>query len=125
MENWHEMLRQSGDDPPIVVAINKIDLLEGAPLTEEEIRTKYGKTFPNMFFVSARTGDSITELFQEVGIRAMDERKTETPRMIDVKRMTTQIQAVPAKWFSLSELNLCQVSFHFEARYELALDWST
>jgi small GTP-binding protein len=86
LETWHEMLRQSGDDPPIIVAINKIDLIDGAPLTEEEIRTKYGKTFPDMFFVSARTGDSITELFQEVGIRAMNERQTESPQMIDMKK---------------------------------------
>jgi small GTP-binding protein len=72
MEEWMRLLQTSGENPPIIVAINKTDLLEGAPMTTEEIRTKYGAIFPVMFFVSARTGDSIATLFQQVGIAAMN-----------------------------------------------------
>jgi small GTP-binding protein len=72
LEEWMHVLQKSGENPPIIVAINKTDLLEGAPLNAEEIRTKYGALFPVMFFVSARTGDSISTLFQQVGIAAMN-----------------------------------------------------
>jgi small GTP-binding protein len=71
MESWLQLLQKSGETPPVVVAINKTDLLEGAPITTEQIRAEYGKTFPTMFFVSARTGDSILPMFQQVGIEAM------------------------------------------------------
>jgi small GTP-binding protein len=72
MEEWMHLLQKSGDNPPIVVAINKTDLLDGAPMNEEEIRAKYGRIFPTMFFVSARTGDSILPLFQQVGMAAIN-----------------------------------------------------
>jgi Ras-related protein Rab-6A len=71
MERWVRLLRQSREDPPVIAAINKTDLVDGAPMTEDEIKTKYGKMFPRMFFVSARTGDSILPLFQLVGICAL------------------------------------------------------
>jgi hypothetical protein len=54
--------------------------MNGAPLTEEEIRSEYGQAFPDMFFVSARTGDCIPELFQEAGTLAMNWGKAETDR---------------------------------------------
>jgi small GTP-binding protein len=72
MEEWLRLLQKSGENPPVIVAINKTDLLDGAPITTEEIRAKYGGTFPTMFFVSARTGDSILPLFQQVGMAAID-----------------------------------------------------
>jgi small GTP-binding protein len=71
MEEWMRILQKSGENPPIIVVINKTDLLDGAPMTQEEIRMKYGAIFPVMFFVSARTGDTISTLFQQVGIAAM------------------------------------------------------
>jgi small GTP-binding protein len=72
MEEWMHLLQKSGENPPIIVAINKTDLFDGAPMTQEEIRAKYGATFPVMFFVSARTGDTIATLFQQVGMAAMN-----------------------------------------------------
>jgi small GTP-binding protein len=72
METWMQLLQKSGENPPVIVAINKTDLLEGAPLSIEQIKTQYGRIFPTMFFVSARTGDSILPLFQQVGIAAIN-----------------------------------------------------
>jgi small GTP-binding protein len=72
MEEWLRLLQKSGENPPVIVAINKTDLVDGAPITTEEIRAKYGAAFPTMFFVSARTGDSILPLFQQVGIAAIN-----------------------------------------------------
>lgn len=76
LTTWQERLYASGEKPPIVVAINKIDLLEGAPLSMDDIRTQYGEKFPTMFFVSARTGDSVEQLFQQVATEALDSKPT-------------------------------------------------
>jgi small GTP-binding protein len=74
MSAWVRLLQQSGENPPIVVAINKTDLVDGAPMTTDEIRSRYGRQFPRMFFVSARTGDSILPLFQQVSLSAIEHR---------------------------------------------------
>jgi small GTP-binding protein len=82
LELWQTRLQQNGENPPVVVAINKSDLLNGAPLTPDDIKTEYGKLFEHIFFVSARTGDSIQELFQQVGILAMkaaDQQRNKPP----------------------------------------------
>ncbi|OHT02439.1 small GTP-binding protein [Tritrichomonas foetus] len=71
LETWHERLHATGENPPIIVAINKIDMHEGAPMSIEQIRETYGQKFPNMFFVSARTGDGVTELFTSAADEAV------------------------------------------------------
>lgn len=71
LDDWLERLYSSDEKPSIVVAINKIDLTDGAPMTPDDIRDKYGEKYPNMFFVSARTGDGIDQLFQAVATEAL------------------------------------------------------
>jgi small GTP-binding protein len=68
---WEDRLRESGEDPAIIVAINKTDLLDGAPTTIEKIRDEFGDRYPRLFFVSARSGDSIHELFYEAALQAL------------------------------------------------------
>jgi small GTP-binding protein len=88
LQLWQTRLQESGENPPIVVAINKTDLMEGAPLTPEEIRAEYDRFFQHIFFVSARTGDSIQELFQHVGMLAMKE-KNEPKEQLDLAKETS------------------------------------
>jgi small GTP-binding protein len=71
MESWLNLLHQSGEKPPVVVAVNKTDLVDESTTQREEIQAKYGHLFPEMFFVSAQNGDSVQPLFQHVGIAAM------------------------------------------------------
>jgi small GTP-binding protein len=71
LEMWQERVRDQNTDVPIVVAINKTDMREGAPLTMDIIREKCQPLFPELFFVSARTGDLVPQLFQQVAIAAM------------------------------------------------------
>ncbi|EAY17680.1 small GTP-binding protein, putative [Trichomonas vaginalis G3] len=75
MKVWKERLYASGENPPIVAAINKIDLLEGAPLTMDEARSKAETVCEDIFFVSARTGDSVDQLFQAVAAAALQTQK--------------------------------------------------
>jgi small GTP-binding protein len=87
LELWQSRLEQSGEKPPIVIAINKTDLADGSSMaTEEDIRTEYKKLFQHIFFVSARTGDGIEELFQQVGLMAMSQGKTESRPSIDITK---------------------------------------
>jgi small GTP-binding protein len=63
LERWHKRLTDADDTIPVVVAINKIDLVDGAPMPVDRVRDAYQDTFPDIFFVSARTGYLIPELF--------------------------------------------------------------
>jgi small GTP-binding protein len=80
---WRDRLFNAGERPPVIVAINKIDLLEGAPLTIEAVKTKLA-TFPSLYFVSARTGVCIGSLFEEVGLAALRGAQAEKVVNIDI-----------------------------------------
>ena len=61
---WIETVNSSCDPcPPLLLAINKIDLTENALYTQEEINDKYGSQFEGIFFVSALSGENIENLF--------------------------------------------------------------
>jgi small GTP-binding protein len=68
---WQDRVRDKNKDVPIVVAINKVDMQEGAPMTMDAIREKWHALCPEIFFVSARTGDLVPQLFQQVALAAM------------------------------------------------------
>ena len=69
---WLERLNQKDTKIPVVVAINKSDLSEGAPITFDEVKEKYSQCLPIFFFVSAKTGDCIQQLFQQVATDVMN-----------------------------------------------------
>jgi small GTP-binding protein len=80
MESWLNLLHESGEKPPVIVAVNKNDLADDTTAPQEAIRAKYAHLFPEMFFVSARTGDTVQLLFQQVGIAAMKFRPSTESR---------------------------------------------
>jgi small GTP-binding protein len=81
IERWVDILSSAADEmPPIVLAVNKIDLLDDATLTQEAIETKYSGKFTGLFFCSAVTNEGIENLFlmaAKAGYRfAMSKRAT-------------------------------------------------
>jgi 50S ribosomal subunit-associated GTPase HflX len=56
IETQKKRLNDVEDVIPVIVAINKSDLVEGAPLTVEGIREKDQTRVPWLFFASASTG---------------------------------------------------------------------
>jgi small GTP-binding protein len=65
LSQWIDVLSSATDElPPIVLAVNKMDLRESARLTEEKIESTYVSKFDGHFFVSALTGEGIDNLFQ-------------------------------------------------------------
>ena len=77
LEVWQERLKEANENPPFVVAINKTDMVDGAPMTIDQIREEYGEKYPNLFFVSAKTGDSVNELFACAAQEALKVKKEE------------------------------------------------
>jgi predicted GTPase len=57
--------------PPLILAVNKMDLFESAVLTTDEICEKFDANFVGIFFVSALTGNNVDQLFCCAGIEAL------------------------------------------------------
>ena len=79
LDTWLFRLHEAGEHPPIIVAINKTDILEGAPTTIEDIREEISTKYPNLFFVSAKTGDGVSELFACAAQEALSASKDVEP----------------------------------------------
>ncbi|EAX90216.1 small GTP-binding protein, putative [Trichomonas vaginalis G3] len=61
---WIENVSNACDPcPPMILAINKIDLSESAVNTMEEVNNKYGDQFIGIFMVSALSGEGVENLF--------------------------------------------------------------
>jgi small GTP-binding protein len=67
---WRDRLADAGGCPPLVVAINKMDLIDGAPLDVPALKEQLAG-FPVLYFVSARSGDGIEQLFLSVAQLAL------------------------------------------------------
>jgi small GTP-binding protein len=64
IERWISLLQSATDEiPPVILAVNKIDLIDSAFKSIEEIQQEYGKRFAAVFFVSAVTNEEVDNLF--------------------------------------------------------------
>ncbi|OHS97178.1 small GTP-binding protein [Tritrichomonas foetus] len=77
IKTWIKRLNDAGEFPPIVVALNKIDLLDEEPINVAEIREKYAPDIEDIFLTSARTGIGVDDLFQQVAANARKLQKRE------------------------------------------------
>jgi small GTP-binding protein len=72
-ERWVDILSSATDElPPVVLAVNKMDLRDEGQISSEEIASEYGRKCAEIFFVSASTGEGIDNLFAfaaQVGYR--------------------------------------------------------
>jgi small GTP-binding protein len=84
---WRDRLLDSGEKPPVVVAINKMDLADGAPVTADQLKASLS-SFTSIYFVSARTGECIEQLFVEVAGLAAANKASEQPveMVMDVEK---------------------------------------
>jgi small GTP-binding protein len=69
---WIDAVASSCETPPpVILAVNKIDLTgEDRKITVDEIHRDYDDKFSGIFFVSALTGEGISELFNSAAIEA-------------------------------------------------------
>jgi small GTP-binding protein len=65
LSQWTDILSSSTSElPPIVLAVNKIDLRASAKISEEEVESVYRSKFSGLFLVSAVTGEGVDDLFR-------------------------------------------------------------
>jgi small GTP-binding protein len=63
LEHWIELLDSSCEKrPPLILAVNKMDLDE-VGLSRDEIEDQYSAKVSSIFYVSAKTGESIDSIF--------------------------------------------------------------
>lgn len=64
IENWIDIVRTTSEKmPPLILAVNKVDLSDHA-MTMEEIMDRYKSMFNGVFFVSALTGQNVDDAFR-------------------------------------------------------------
>jgi small GTP-binding protein len=69
--NWVETITTSCDTPPpIILAINKMDLTENMTVGRDAIHEKYDSQFIGIFFVSALSGEGVDQLFALAAVEA-------------------------------------------------------
>ena len=70
LQTWIDLVNNSCDSmPPIILAINKIDVTENIVFTHDEIEEKYHSKFDGIFFVSAITGEELDNLFMHAAFQ--------------------------------------------------------
>ena len=83
---WKSLINNTCDDnPPIILAINKIDKGDDAIISKDEIISKYNDIFYSIEFVSAETGDGINKLFlksAEIGLNFVLQKKKSLKNII-------------------------------------------
>ena len=83
IEGWIAKLHESGENPPIIVAINKTDLQGPKPM--ELVRSELLVKYQNVLFVSAATGTFIKELFDVVARTAIENAVQEEEQDAELK----------------------------------------
>ena len=58
--------------PPIILALNKIDLIDEHHQIIQNILKNYNKQIIDFFSISAKTGQNISELFLSIALKAIN-----------------------------------------------------
>jgi small GTP-binding protein len=65
---WTDLLSSSCDkQPPMILAVNKIDRSEPPCMDRDAIKEKYEGSFKSIFYVSALTGEGVHDVFHQLG----------------------------------------------------------
>jgi small GTP-binding protein len=71
LPNWAAAIATSCvAPPPMILAVNKIDLSDRAPRDIDRIQAEHAPKFAALFFVSALTGESVDDLFEACAFHA-------------------------------------------------------
>ena len=79
IENWSSTVKDQVPDGVIFVVINKIDMKGEYVPAIEDLRSELGNKYENLFFVSARDGDFVNELFFTIAQKGLNSLFSELP----------------------------------------------
>lgn len=82
IDKWIELLNTSTDEsPPIILAVNKIDLETDNVMTHDKIITDYENKFAGIFFVSAATNEGVDNLFNATAQKGFEFAKANSHKV--------------------------------------------
>lgn len=90
MKKWEDVILQSGEKPAIIAVINKIDLAKDETQTIDDLKLRLKGEFEDIFFVSAKTGSNIQELFISVAMKCTATNQIETGTAPKLTTQTTK-----------------------------------
>jgi small GTP-binding protein len=74
MDRWLEQVKAFDPTIPVVVGVNKTDLVED-PSAIEGVRARLAEKFTDVYFCSAKRGDGIEELFTAAAEKCLGSRR--------------------------------------------------
>lgn len=78
IQTWVNLVADSCDgNPPMILAVNKIDLVDSINSVCEGTIKDQVKKFPKVFYVSASTGENVEQLFLEASQQGYEFKQTE------------------------------------------------
>lgn len=77
---WRQEIVDSIGEVPIIVAVNKIDIIGNPPASIGDVTAKLEEQFESIFFVSAKNGTGIDELFTQAA-KYCTQCKTSTSKL--------------------------------------------
>ncbi len=84
IDDWLPKYRRSAvDNAPIILAVNKVDL-EDQDITRGEVVDNVLSYFDAVFFTSAKTGENVEDLFNELAFRTMYRRTSPVRHAEDI-----------------------------------------
>ena len=91
LEQWLKLLEASCDPvPPVILAVNKMDLMGQACKTQEEIEQEYSAKFCGIFYVSAASGENVDNVFNQAAKSAYEFIK----KVLDADKTTSNSVSV-------------------------------
>ena len=81
VKKWHQFVTDFSPEIQCILAINKIDLMESSLFSEQksQLQSMFQDSFKQIFFVSAKTGESIDALFLNVAETCEQMSAPQTP----------------------------------------------
>lgn len=84
LAKWEDILHQSECNPPIIVAVNKTDLVTDMDSKIEEISEEVMTRFSRVVFVSAKNGSGIDILFRMAGDLAITDGTSSSVKSVSI-----------------------------------------
>jgi 50S ribosomal subunit-associated GTPase HflX len=92
MDRWLEQVKAFDSSIPVVVAVNKTDLVED-PGAVDSVRARLADKFPDLYFCSAKRGDGIEELFSAAAEKCLSARRPTIAVVESTQNLPAQTQS--------------------------------
>ena len=82
IKKWDQSVRENTENVSIIIAINKTDIIGTPPISISDISSNLSNKYGEVFFVSAKNGSGIDELFTQAGKMAKLRNNTQQNKEI-------------------------------------------